>query len=179
MSDESKHSIELNRRHVAFGLTGVVMAATPFASAMATPTGTKAATAGSSCDACTAGIGEVWWAELITQDIDASGNFYTKVLGWERKPEDSTYTLFKNQKTEAAGVASEGSWALKGVPAGWLVYIQVENVDRAVEKTWAAGGKVLQSPFDLPNGDRLAILKDPGGAAFAVVTPSKIRSCPS
>jgi predicted enzyme related to lactoylglutathione lyase len=63
-----------------------------------------------------------------------------------------------------------------GVPTHWLAYTSVENVDGAVEKAQSLGAEVLVPPMDIPNVGRMAILRDPQGAAFA---PFKSTTPPS
>jgi predicted enzyme related to lactoylglutathione lyase len=48
----------------------------------------------------------------------------------------------------------------------------VENADATVEKAKSAGGSAIMEPFDVPEVGRLAVLKDPQGAVFAVIQPS-------
>jgi predicted enzyme related to lactoylglutathione lyase len=56
-------------------------------------------------------------------------------------------------------------------PSSWLVYFTVPDADAAAETTKAAGGQLLNGPFDISVG-RLAILMDPQGAMFAVMAAS-------
>ena len=55
-----------------------------------------------------------------------------------------------------------------GAPPHWLAHIAVEDVEAAVAKVAAQGGKVLNGPMDVPGGDRVAQCMDAQGAAFAM-----------
>ena len=55
-------------------------------------------------------------------------------------------------------------------PEYWQVYLMVENADEAIEKTKAAGGRLVFGPLEIPVG-RLATLFDPQGAAFSIIEP--------
>jgi len=57
---------------------------------------------------------------------------------------------------------------MKGVPAHWLVYSAVTDVDGSAKLAGELGGKVLSPPMDIPNVGRFAVLQDPQGAGFAV-----------
>jgi predicted enzyme related to lactoylglutathione lyase len=58
----------------------------------------------------------------------------------------------------------------EGVPANWFPYFAVEDVDATLEAARAAGGTPFLGPVDVPNGGRFALIQDPQGAAFAVLT---------
>lgn len=53
----------------------------------------------------------------------------------------------------------------------WMTYFYTADVDAAAQTVEANGGMVLVAPFDMPYG-RMAVLTDPGGAAFSVMTPA-------
>jgi predicted enzyme related to lactoylglutathione lyase len=49
----------------------------------------------------------------------------------------------------------------------------VPDVDAAAERIKAAGGKVLNGPMDVPDGDRILNAMDPQGAAFGLHAKKK------
>jgi hypothetical protein len=57
------------------------------------------------------------------------------------------------------------------VPAYWLVYFKVEDVDAAFGKAVGAGARELVGPQDYPGG-RFAVVTDPQGAAFGLLKSS-------
>jgi predicted enzyme related to lactoylglutathione lyase len=44
----------------------------------------------------------------------------------------------------------------------------VPDVDAAAERIKAKGGKILNGPMDVPDGDRIVNAADPQGAAFGL-----------
>jgi predicted enzyme related to lactoylglutathione lyase len=66
------------------------------------------------------------------------------------------------------------------VPNHWRVYFAVDDADATAAKAAAEGGQVAVEPFDVPwarlvgrggaSVGRSAVLADPQGAAFSVVT---------
>jgi predicted enzyme related to lactoylglutathione lyase len=54
-----------------------------------------------------------------------------------------------------------------GTPAHWSVTFTVEDADATAAKASELGGAVITQPFDAP-WVRMAVLADPGGAAFIV-----------
>jgi predicted enzyme related to lactoylglutathione lyase len=57
-----------------------------------------------------------------------------------------------------------------GVPSNWFPYFGVDDVDATIESARAAGGNPFIGPIDVPNGGRFALIMDPQGAAFAVLS---------
>ncbi len=116
----------------------------------------------------------VVWNELNTRDPEAAKSFYGDVFDWgfeEREFETGTYTSIKVGEDSIGGMIDITGRAPDEVPAHWLVYFAVEDVDATVAKANGLGGGVALEPFDIAEVGRIAILKDPFGAVFAVMTP--------
>ena len=115
------------------------------------------------------------WHEVMTNDVATAQAFYTHVFGWTARGSGMpgmTYTLFAKD-----GVAVGGCMALpehEGQPAcapQWVAYVQVDDVDAAVERSTSKGGSVDMPAMDIPGVGRVCILRDPAGATFAVYRP--------
>jgi len=52
-------------------------------------------------------------------------------------------------------------------PPYWLVYLTVSSCHDAIAKVQELGGEALAGPLDIGAG-RIAVVKDPQGAAFAL-----------
>jgi len=120
--------------------------------------------------------GSFVWFELATTDSSAAKNFYTTLLGWEPQDApmgpDMVYTLFRlNGRDAAGGYTMKAEDRALGVPPNWLVYISVDNADAAVASAIEHGGSALSPAFDVPNVGRMAVIRDPDGAVFAVFQP--------
>jgi uncharacterized protein len=113
--------------------------------------------------------GRFVWHELLTTDTKAAEGFFTKVVGWNAKPFDQSYTLFLTGKQNRAGLMALPAEAkAMGAPPHWESYVAVPNVDESAKQATALGGKVLKAPTDIPNVGRFAVLQDPQGATFAI-----------
>jgi uncharacterized protein len=55
-----------------------------------------------------------------------------------------------------------------GVPAHWLVYFAVDDVDASSETATAAGAKVMAPKISAGDFGSFAVFTDPAGAAFAL-----------
>ena len=56
------------------------------------------------------------------------------------------------------------------MPPHWITYIAVDDVDESAAKVWEFGGKVCVPPTDIPNTGRFAVVNDPTGATFSLIT---------
>ncbi|MFJ3927742.1 VOC family protein [Streptomyces sp. NPDC090022] len=116
--------------------------------------------------------GAVIWNELSTSDTDAAGGFYRKVLPITPAPAEMEgaegYTELKVGGRGVAGMMNLDK-VPPGTPPHWLTYFQVDDVDSVSDAAVRAGGNLLQPPFDMVAG-RMAVLSDPQGGVFAIIT---------
>ena len=118
--------------------------------------------------------GAVVWNELNTRDPEAAKAFYGAVFGWgfeEREFETGMYTSLKVGDDTVGGMIDITGRAPDEVPAHWLVYFAVEDADATLEKAKAGGGEAVFGPESISEVGRIAVLKDPYGAVFALITP--------
>jgi predicted enzyme related to lactoylglutathione lyase len=117
-------------------------------------------------------IGDASWHELMTTDAAAAMRFYQEVFGWtpDRAMDMGpmgTYQIFSRQNRQIGGMMNKPK-ELANVPPHWQIYFRVPDVDAAAERVKAAGGKVINGPMDVPDGDRVLNAMDPQGAAFGL-----------
>jgi predicted enzyme related to lactoylglutathione lyase len=134
--------------------------------------------------ASTADVGTVWWSEIVSPNPAQSRAFYSSVVGWTPKivaAEDQSrapnageaeYTLFVQDGNEVAGANQLDSKDPAAARPGWLTYIQVVNVDTAVEQALKNGGRLLKAPYDATGIGRMAVVADPDGIPVGLVTPA-------
>ena len=112
--------------------------------------------------------GTLGWTELLTNDTAAAEKFYTQLFGWKAKVSPE-YTEFSVGSTPDAGMMKlDPKWG--DVPPHWMPYFQVNDCDATAAKAAADGGQIHVPPSDIPNVGRFAMLADPQGATFAVIT---------
>jgi predicted enzyme related to lactoylglutathione lyase len=116
--------------------------------------------------------GALTWTDLNTPDMDAAAEFYSALFGWDTEkmdtpPDTPGYTIIRNGGRSNGGMM-ELTGDQEGIPAHWLPYFAVESTDAAVERLSELGGEVLAGPMDVPAA-RIAAVRDPQGAAFAVL----------
>jgi predicted enzyme related to lactoylglutathione lyase len=146
--------------------------------------------AGSSPETACGRAGAVWWNELLAPETEKLGEFYAKVIGWNTKvvdvedqsqpprtPNDRYVVFMDGGDQEVAGLMSANHPEAIHSRAGWFTYIQVANVDLAAAIAQATGGTVVRQPADTSDGNRVAVISDPAGNAFGIVTPAKKGPC--
>jgi predicted enzyme related to lactoylglutathione lyase len=117
--------------------------------------------------------GALIWNELITDKPESALAFYEAVLGvssgtMEMGPGE-TYHLLKVGETEVGGCMQP---PMPDVPNHWHVYFAVPDADATAAQASSAGGQIAVEPFDIPTVGRSAVLMDPQGAMFSVLTPA-------
>ena len=114
------------------------------------------------------------WQELVTADQEASGAFFSKLLGWSMKQVDAgefgTYTLFQKGGKDIAGMMNPTA-DTPGEGSYWHSYIAVDDIDGCAEQTVSLGGKVLVQPHDVPDVGRVCVVSDPTGAIVHLMQP--------
>ncbi|MCM0678188.1 VOC family protein [Micromonospora phytophila] len=120
--------------------------------------------------------GAMSWNELVTPDPEGAKVFYELVFGWQ--PDDQpmgsmTYTGWRLGTRIVAGMMPPlGDEFPAESPAYWSVYFAVADADATAAHAAELGGTILVPPRDIPAG-RLAALRDPHGALFNIITPSR------
>ena len=121
--------------------------------------------------------GTFQWNELMTRDAETAKAFYEKTLGWtfsSMPMENSTYWIANVDDQPAGGIFTMDSPDFEGIPEHWFCYIAVDDIDARLKLAEGAGATILRAPFDVPGVGRIAILKEPGGAAVGWYTPSNM-----
>lgn len=119
-------------------------------------------------------IGAPAWHELLTRNYAAAVDFYRDVLGWDIAVQGDTdefrYCTFEpTPGTPYAGIMDASGWLRDDVPPHWSVYFLVEDADETVNRAVELGGGISMPPEDSPYG-RMAVLTDPTGAQFKIIT---------
>ncbi|MFD4256838.1 VOC family protein [Streptomyces sp. NPDC058534] len=111
--------------------------------------------------------GSLGWVELLTREPDRAADFYTTVFGWSVTASEY-YPQWGIGGADFGGMVTMDDKFPHEVPAHWLPYFAVADVDTAAAGTTDGGGTVLMEPVSPPDGPRIAVLRDPRGAMFGV-----------
>ena len=122
------------------------------------------------------------WYELATSDQDAAEAFYRAVVGWNMadagQPGIRYMILSAGDRGMGGLTALPAEAAQAGGRPGWLGYIGVPDTDGAAKRIVEAGGAIRYGPDDIPNVGRFAVVADPGGAVFMLLTPLPRQDAP-
>jgi len=117
-------------------------------------------------------FGKFVWYDQMSFDLEGSGSFYEKVVGWTLKANDMNdqpYTVLTAGGDMVGGLMPiPAEAAERGARPTWMGYVAVDDVDAYAGKVKAAGGSVYRPPSDIPNIGRFAVVGDPTGAAFII-----------
>lgn len=115
------------------------------------------------------------WYELMTTDQPAAEAFYRAVVGWEMVPAggpNAGYTIVSAGQRGVGGImALPAEACAAGARPGWGGYIHVADTDGTAQRIVAAGGRIQRPPDDIPEVGRFAVVADPGGATFMLLSP--------
>ncbi|NMO14887.1 VOC family protein [Pyxidicoccus fallax] len=118
--------------------------------------------------------GAIAWHELNTTDREQAWAAYSELFGWratgklELGPQLGTYQMFTWEGAGRDVGAMVNTARLPSIHTHWLFYLTVPDLDAALQRLRALGGRVLNGPMQVPSGDRVAQCEDPQGAAFAL-----------
>lgn len=115
--------------------------------------------------------GTLDWFELATNDPEKAGTFYEQVLGWSVTADEfdgTPYTTCMLGEVPVAGILPAEALG-EGVAPNWSVYFAVEDCVATVEQAQKAGAELISGPHEMPRVGQFAGLRDPQGAAFAVI----------
>jgi len=128
--------------------------------------------------------GSFIWYELMTSDPDAATPFYAAVVGWQISAPDPHRTDGKDYRMIGRSDGKHLGGVLKitpdmgKVPSVWLGYLSATDVDATVAAIAADGGKVHMPATDVPHAGRIAMVADPQGIPFYVMTPTPPPNAP-
>jgi uncharacterized protein len=113
--------------------------------------------------------GRVGWNELLAADLQKAIAFYGELFGWQRAdaeigPGDG-YQLFSAGGQMIGGMSTKRR--TDPVPY-WVYYINVDDIEAAMERVKTAGGRIFESPVETPGGSWIVRCGDPQGAPFAL-----------
>ena len=117
--------------------------------------------------------GSVCWADLSTPDTETASKFYSQLFGWEISAgnDASGYIHIKNGEEFIGGIQASAN-RNPNAPPHWLIYFLVSDGNVAGERATGLGAQFLLPPMEMENVGRMAILKDPQGAVFALFQPA-------
>ena len=161
--ERSQWAVLADPNGAAFGLIPVV------------PSEVVAATAVKAPDESVAG-GRIAWLDLTVPDAESTRNFYRQVIGWAVQDVEmhdgdaryADYNMLGDSGNPAAGIChARGMNA--GLPAVWMIYLPVGDLDESLRRVEQEGGKIIKAMNGRDGNHVYAAVQDPVGASLALV----------
>jgi predicted enzyme related to lactoylglutathione lyase len=119
--------------------------------------------------------GHFAWYELITTDVAAARDFYTKLMGWgaqDLSGPGGAYVLLTVGPTPVCALVAlpEGERDTGAKPC-WIGYVGVDDVDAAADRVRRLGGTVYIPPTLIPGISRFSVFGDPQTTTLGLVKP--------
>jgi predicted enzyme related to lactoylglutathione lyase len=112
--------------------------------------------------------GKFIWADLITDDVSAARNFYSRLFGWSFR-EVGNYSIAANDDRPLAGMFQRARPQDRPAKPRWICYMSVSSVSDAQDKVVKEGGKVLAAMKNYPKRGDQAVFADSEGAVFGAI----------
>jgi len=118
--------------------------------------------------------GTFGWNELMTSDVEAAKAFYAKVAGWTYQDMPFGGGAYTLAFVEGNPVPVAGMMPCAADQPGandWFAYINVDDIDAAIEAVTAGGGMVMREPFEIESTGWIAIVMDSARTAIGLLEP--------
>lgn len=120
--------------------------------------------------------GKIIWADLATPDLAVAESFYSGMFGWTFQAihtGDVEYAVARAPDGDAvAGLVKKPVPTDDNRQSAWLTFIAVRDVDAAERTALSNGAKSVSKPKTYAGRGRQAVLADPDGAVFAILSSS-------
>lgn len=114
--------------------------------------------------------GAICWNELMIDDPKKAIPFYSECFGWKfKKGEnmgDIEYHSFTTMTGEQAGGIMKRPAKVPQMPAMWMTYFMVKDVEASAKKAQTLGGKMCVPPTEIPHTGTFSMIQDPQGGMF-------------
>ena len=117
--------------------------------------------------------GKFVWFDLFTSDLAAVQPFYEALFGWsfhQTTAGEKQVLTITREGVPIANAVSVDRTRIKDGSSRWLSYMSVHDVDQMLLRIEQHQGSVYMPTRDLPERGRLAVVMDPDGALFALLT---------
>lgn len=121
--------------------------------------------------------GGIVWHELLTTDVPAATEFYTKLFGYSAEVSDEEayggYTVLSFEHNGAQIRAGGIGPKEEDMPQpAWGVYIRTDEIEETRRLIEARGGENHTDAFDVPAAGTLSVAVDPTGTFFSLLQPA-------
>lgn len=124
--------------------------------------------------------GRFCWVDLAATDAASAKAFYRELFGWTSRDQPVNGGSFTRLRLSDQDVGSlyqlSRAHLDQGVPSHWTPYIQVDNMDDAIRRAGAIGGRVLVPPLAIPGIAQIGLILDSAGAQVGLWEPHRTEN---
>ena len=104
--------------------------------------------------------------QIVSANPDSIASFYRQLFDWTDTRDNALG--YRQVNTGSIGIDG-GVWpGPPGVQPFVQLFIEVPDVEKHIARATRLGAQVLVPASALPEGDTMAVLRDPGGLPFAI-----------
>ncbi len=124
--------------------------------------------------------GEFVWCDLATFEVDQALDYYKGLFGWELVPEkfsDGSRYYYASCFDEITAGLYEmpDEFRDDGMSSFWMSYVGVDDIIEACQSVRELGGKVVLGPASFGRGAAIAMIEDPCGACFTLLSGTYLQ----
>jgi predicted enzyme related to lactoylglutathione lyase len=116
----------------------------------------------------------IGWTDLTVPDAEGVRDFYAKVVGWRVEPVEmsgySDFTMVSPGTGQGVAGVCHARGSNEGLPAQWLIYVIVEDIEASMRHCRELGGEVIAGPKSM-GAASYCVIRDPAGAVCALYQP--------
>jgi predicted enzyme related to lactoylglutathione lyase len=109
--------------------------------------------------------------EIVGSDTKTLRDFYARAFDWqiEQMPSDGGIDYAMARPGADGGI--DGGIGAGSDPSQSYVtfYVAVPDINAMLEKVQGLGGSTIMPAMDIPNGPRIAMIRDPGGHTIGLI----------
>jgi uncharacterized protein len=112
---------------------------------------------------------KVGWWEISGKDHKGLQDFYSKMFDW--KVDASNPMEYGMVEGSEVGLGGGIGGTPDGANAHVTIYIEVDDLQAALDKAVSLGGQIANPPMEVPGGPALAHFLDPAGNFVGLMKP--------
>jgi uncharacterized protein len=108
--------------------------------------------------------------EVLGKDAAVLSRFYGETFEWQMDSVMPTYSM--TRPVGDSGIPGGVGAAPEGSPGHVTFYVEVPDLQAALDRVAANGGSTVAPPMDVPGGPSIALFADPEGHVVGLVKSS-------
>lgn len=112
-------------------------------------------------------LGHIVHFDLTVEDHEKVSEFYKEVVGWQKQGlimGDYEDYVMKDKEGNFLGGVCKKAGSNAYLPAQWLIYVKVDNLDVSLDNCTKLGGQVIGVKRSMGEGKYYCLIQDPAGA---------------